>query len=195
MNKHATYLSIFFFSTLLIVPQFAQAHCDTLDGPVIQDARIALNQQDVTPVLKWVHQQDETEIRTAFGKTLAVRMKGDAARELADTYFFETLVRVHRAGEGAPYTGLKPAGEITHIEAAADEAMESGSTDLIVTHLTQAMSKGIRDRHEDAMAAKAKASSSVEAGREYVHEYVDFVHYVAGLFDPITKGSSHNHGR
>jgi hypothetical protein len=43
-----------------------------------------------------------------FTKTLAVRKQSKEAKELADMYFFETLVRIHCAGEGAPYTGLKP---------------------------------------------------------------------------------------
>jgi hypothetical protein len=84
------------------------AHCDTLDGPVVQTARTALEKGDITPLLKWVRVEDEKEIKDAFEKTLAVRRKGAEAKELADMYFFETLVRIHRAGEGAPYTGLKP---------------------------------------------------------------------------------------
>jgi hypothetical protein len=87
----------------------AGAHCDTLDGPVVVDARAALAAGDVTEVLKWVQAGDEPEIRAAFDRTLAVRAAGGAALELADTWFFETLVRVHRAGEGAPYTA-SPAG-------------------------------------------------------------------------------------
>ena len=92
MTKHLPTLMLIVFSILLLSPSMAVAHCDTLDGPVIQDARLALDQKDVTPVLKWVRQQDENEIRSIFDKTLVVRMKGDAARALADTYFFETLV-------------------------------------------------------------------------------------------------------
>ncbi len=81
-----------------------------MDGPVVLAAKAALEHKDITPVLKWVQKPDEAEIKAAFAKTLAVRTKGPEARDLADQYFFETLVRVHRAGEGAPYTGLKPAG-------------------------------------------------------------------------------------
>ena len=92
----------------LIVPQPAFAHCDTLDGPVVLDAKAALEKGDVTPVLKWVKKDNEKEIRKVFSHTLAVRKLNPEARELADHYFFETLVRVHRAGEGAPFTGLKP---------------------------------------------------------------------------------------
>jgi hypothetical protein len=86
------------------------AHCDTMNGPVVAAAQTALRAGDVTPVLKWVRKEHEPEVRAAFARTLKVRATGDDARQLADVYFFETLVRLHRAGEGAPYTGLKPAG-------------------------------------------------------------------------------------
>jgi len=196
MKKH-TFLPLglaLLVGALLTIPSDAFAHCDTLDGPVIKDAKAALASKDVTPVLKWVRAQDEAEIRDSFNKTVAVRSKGDAARDLADMYFFETLVRVHRAGEGAPYTGLKPAGSMAHIEAAADESLESGSPDEIVAHLTKAMTEGIRDRYAKVKAAKAKSGTSVEAGRDYVHAYVEYLHYVAGLFDQVTKGGAHAHG-
>ena len=78
------------------------AHCDALDGPVVKEAQLALEKGDVTPLLKWVTKEQENDIRNAFAQTLSVRTKGKDARELADRFFFETLVRVHRAGEGAP---------------------------------------------------------------------------------------------
>ncbi len=46
---------------LTLVPRPALAHCDTLDGPVVKDARVALDAQDVTPVLKWVSRDKEGE--------------------------------------------------------------------------------------------------------------------------------------
>ncbi len=55
----------------------------------------------MTGLLKWVRKEDEKEIRTVFAASLAVRVKGKEARELAGRFLFETLVRVHRAGEGA----------------------------------------------------------------------------------------------
>jgi len=80
----------------------ALAHCDTLDGPVVSLAKEALQKGDVKIVLPWVAAEKEKEIREAFDLAVAVRGKGTKEKELADRYFFETLVRVHRAGEGAP---------------------------------------------------------------------------------------------
>jgi len=95
---------------LVASPENASAHCDTLNGPVVTAARVALQRGDVTPVLKWVKSTEEREVRDAFRRTMAVRGASAEARDLADLYFFETLVRLHRQGEGEPYTGLKPAG-------------------------------------------------------------------------------------
>ena len=113
--------------TLLSYQKLA-AHCDTLDGPVVASARIAIEKGDVTPVLMWVRDAHESMIRDVFARTLAVRSKGPEARDLADTYFFETLVRVHRDSEGAPFTGLNPAGtDLGPALIEADRSLESGS--------------------------------------------------------------------
>jgi len=97
---------------LAIIPNLAEAHCDSLQGPVVEDARLALDTGDPAPALKWVKKENEGEIRAVFKQVLAVRGESDAAKTLADRFFFETLVRIHRAGEGEPFTGLKPAGDV-----------------------------------------------------------------------------------
>ena len=178
---------------LWLAAQRAAAHCDTLDGPVVKDARAALEKGDVTPVLKWIQKEHEAEIQAAFKKTLAVRAKGAEARELADNYFFETLVRIHRAGEGAPYTGLKPAGAVEPIVAAADKALEQGVADELVKHVSDAVAAGIRKRFEQAIEKKKHAEHSVDAGREFVAAYVEYVHYVERLHDDATQ-AGHAHG-
>jgi hypothetical protein len=171
----------------------AFAHCDTLNGPVVKDARIALEKKDIKPVLKWLKKGDEKEVRSAFRKTLAVRAKGAEAKELADMYFFETLVRIHRAGEGAPYTGLKPGESVDPAVALADKALENGSVDKLVDVLTKAMANGIRERFQRAIKTQKHANDSVAAGREFVEAYVIFTHYVEGLH-AIIKGSGGHHG-
>ena len=82
----------------------AAAHCDGLDGPVIIEARSALEKKDVTPLLKWVPEASEHTIKESFARTLQDRSNGKAAQEAADRKLFETLVRVHRESEGAPFT-------------------------------------------------------------------------------------------
>lgn len=178
---------------LLLLPHMAIAHCDTLDGPVVMTAKKALEKGDVTPILKWVKPEHEAEIREAFTKTLAVRTKGPESKELADMYFFETLVRVHRAGEGAPYTGLKPAGaDLGPAVAGADRALETGTIDSLVKLVTDDVSAGIHKRFHHAFEAKKHADDSVEAGRKFVEAYVEFVHYVERLHNDALTSAVHH---
>ena len=164
---------------LSLVSAPAGAHCDTMDGPVIAAARAALQAGEVTPVLKWIPKQSEPEIRAAFARTLNVRTVSGEAKELADTYFFETLVRLHRAGEGEPYTGLKPAGtQIESAVAAADMALLKGQADPLVRSITEQVAAGVRQRFERAKQARASADTDVGAGREYVEAYVDLMRYL-----------------
>ncbi len=176
-----------------LVPRIAGAHCDTLDGPVVMTAKAALEKGDVTPVLKWVGKDDEKAIRELFKKTLVVRAKGSEAKDLADMYFFETLVRIHRAGEGAPYTGLKsePAEPII---AAADKALESGSVDGLVKHVTDAVAKGIRERYALTAERKKHADEGIDKGREFVEAYVEFTHYVERLHMDAGSSGVHHEG-
>jgi hypothetical protein len=157
------------------------AHCDTLNGPVVSAARVALQQGIVTPVLKWVKETEEAEVGEAFQRTLRVRRASPEARALADRYFFETLVRLHRQGEGEPYTGLKPAGAVDPAIESADRALETGSVSDVVTMVTERAAAGIRERFARAQARQKRSDESVAAGREYVKAYVEFIHYVEQL--------------
>ena len=171
----------------------ASAHCDAFDGPVIVEARIALEKGDVTPLLKWVPDEHESDIRRAFVQTLAVRSTGKEARELADRFFLETLVRIHRVGEGAPYTGLKAAGTIAPPIVAADKALAAGSVDELSSRIGNAVSEGIRKRFAEVAEKKKHANDSIEAGRAYVAAYVEYVHFVEGIHNIVSKGPAHDH--
>lgn len=176
----------------LITAAGAFAHCDSLDGPVLLDAKAALEKGDVTPILKWIPVHDEEEIKAAFAKTSALRVKGEDVREMADLYFFETLVRIHRAGEGFAYTGLK--GSVKDAGPAvngADGALESGCDHALTGMIVEDVKVGINERFERTKALKAKAADSVEAGREYVAAYVDYVHHVEGIHVAATKTAGH----
>jgi hypothetical protein len=179
----------------LMFPHTARAHCDTMDGPVVLAAKAALEKKDVTPVLKWVKQDAEAEIKTAFIRTLAVRTKGPEAQQLADQFFFETLVRVHRAGEGAPFTGLKPAGtELGPAIEEADKALDSGSGEKVAKLVSDEAAAGIRRRFAEAREKKAHVDHNVEAGREFVADYVEYVHYVEGLYQAAQAAGGHHDG-
>ena len=173
-----------FLGIVVFVPRRALAHCDGLDGPVVTAARQALEKSDVNRVLIW---GDDAAIRKAFEQTLAVRKLGPQAREMADMYFFETLVRLHRAGEGAPYTGLKPAGRDLGLAIpGADRALETGDVEPLVQLLVGSAEKGLRERFAEARAARNYPAGNVETGRKYIAHYVPFIHYVERLYQSAT---------
>ncbi|ABB33667.1 hypothetical protein GeomeDRAFT_2529 [Geobacter metallireducens RCH3] len=176
----------------LALPQFASAHCDTLDGPVVQDARKAIEAKDITPVLKWVRPTDEHTVKSAFNAVLAAKGKN---AEAAETRFFTTLVKVHRAGEGAPFTGLKPAGAVEPAVAEADKALVGGSADALVKLVSDDVAAGIRKRYEHAAETYRHKDESVAQGREFVKAYVEFTHYVERLHTDATGAGAHGeHG-
>ena len=139
---------------------------------------------NVNLVLIWVQKTDEDEVKKAFQKTLAVRKLNPQAKELADTYFFETLVRIHRAGEGAPYTGLKPAGrDLGSAIQAADKALENGKIEPLLKLLTDGMKSEVREQFKQVTAKKKFGRDDVSAGQEYVKSYVEFIHYVERIYE------------
>lgn len=178
---------------LLLIPDVAMAHCDGMDGPVVKAAREALASGNVDLVLIWVQKEDEDEISRAFEHTRQVRALGAEARELADMYFFETVVRVHRAGEGAPYTGLKPAGrDLGPAIPLADEVLSGDNVGPLVELLSDEVRLGLTARFRHAREARDYVSSDVDAGRRFVHAYVAFIHYVEGIYE-AAQASSEGH--
>lgn len=169
------------------------AHCDSLDGPVVKAAQRALETRNLSQVLMWVQADDEAEIRAAFEQTLIVRALSSQGRELADRYFFETVVRVHRAGEGASYTGLKPAGrDLGPAIPAADKAIDEDSLRPVMTLLTKDLENDLQRHFEEVITAKHFTPGDVIAGRQYVRTYVEFIHYVERLHEAIIT-PAHGH--
>lgn len=185
--------SVILFTVGLFQSKQAIAHCDGLGGPVVKAAQNALEKGNVNFVLIWVQKKDESELKNAFEKTLAVRKLNPQAKELADMYFFETLVRIHRSGEGAPYSGLKPAGrDLGPAIPAADKALETGKVESLVKLLTDGMQAGVREKFTQAMAKKKFGQNDVTAGQEYVQSYVEFIHYVERIYE-AAKNSAEGH--
>jgi len=186
-------LATLFAAIVLAGATPAAAHCDALDGPVIADARVALSRGDVTPVLKWAGVRAESEIRAAFARALRARASDDAAREVADQWFFETLVRLHRAGEGATFEGLKPTGwKPPEAVAKADEAMAKGNIESLEALLETALRTELRERFRVLLRARELRNDSVDAGRRYVDAYTDFMHYVERLAVSPHAGEDHH---
>ena len=182
IGKSVTVLAVL-FTVALFAPGKAYAHCDGMDGPVVKAAQKALEAGNVNLALIWVQKQDEREVRSAFQKTVSVRKLNQEARELADRYFFETLVRLHRAGEGEPYTGLKPAGrDLGPAIPAADKALDDGSAEPLLKLFPARARAEILESFREAIARKNFDKDNVNAGREYVKAYVTFIHHVEHLY-------------
>lgn len=184
MDRRKTLLGLTLAGFLAFMPAIAAAHCDTMDGPVVAAATAALRTGNIKPVLIWIKPEYENEVRSAFSKASSVRSQGEAAKELADTYFLETVVRLHRMGEGEPYTGIKPAGTPLHpAVAAAEKALATGSANQLGTELNEKLSAAVAEKFARVVEARRHQQESVEAGRAYVAAYVDFMHFVEQVYD------------
>ena len=165
-----------------------RAHCDGLDGPVVLAAQRALATGNVNLALIWVQPKDEATIRAAFRETSAVRRIGPRARRLADRAFFETLVRLHRSGEGAPYDGLKSAGrDLGPAIPAADRAIDRADLTGVEELLSHALREGLKERFDKLLAARGYEPGDVGRGRAYVEAYVEFLDYTERLYEAATR--------
>jgi Family of unknown function (DUF6448) len=166
-------------------------HCDTLDGPIVTAARKALESGNVNLILPFVPKEGETEVIQAFEKVVKVR-KDPTAREVADLYFFETVVRIHRLGEGAPYEGLKPAGlSEGPVIPVAEKAIETGSPDELVKTLSNMVREEVTHRLEHVMHLKLDKEKSVEDARECVEAMLGLQVWSHSIYERI-QGAAHN---
>jgi hypothetical protein len=175
----------------------ASAHCDTMEGPVVADAKRAVEENNVNYVLKWVKSSEEKELKEVFGLTMKVRKLNQDAQSLADKYFFENLVRIHRAGEGVPYTGVKPPGTPidTKIQA-ADKSIEVGNLHPLEKFVSKKHFPELEKRFKRVIALKNYDVNNVKAGREYVEAYVQFFHFAEGEAAEHNTHESHDsHGK
>jgi len=172
---------LFILSILILSTNVTFAHCDTMDGPLIADARKALSQNNVNYVLKWVSAVNESEIRDAFNLVMKVNGLSPEANELSEKYFFDTLVRIHRAGEGVPFTGVKPSGTpINDKVLAADKSIEIGNLSPLKGKVAKDDMSELTKRFDKVMSLKNFDVNNVEAGREYIEAYVQFFKFAEG---------------
>ena len=144
-------------------------HCDSLDGPVVSAALKALELEHPGFVLPFVPKEGEGEVLEAFAHAVRVRKLSPEACELADRAFSETVVRIHREGEGAPYTGLKPAGlDVGPAVPLAERAVDTGDSTDLETLLTDEVRHEIASRLAHVKELERQADVDVEHAREFV---------------------------
>jgi hypothetical protein len=166
-------------SLVALVIQPASAHCDTEDGPAVQDARRALETGNVNYALKWVHAEGEDEVRAAFDAAQAAHGADRVAP--VERQFLETLVRVHRADEGAGFDGIKPTGtELPPEVVAADVAVETGVIDPLRGLIPDDRWSELEKRFALVLSKKNFNVDDLDAARDYVAAYVHFFKYAEG---------------
>lgn len=196
MTKTKMFITALVAAGLLLGMQSAQAHCDSLDGPVAKTVQKALEDGNVNPVLAYAPAAAEAEIRTAFEKSRMVRGLRADARALADQAFMETVIRLHRAGEGAAYTGLKPAGaDHGLVIPAAEHAVETGDMAKLKAILVEEIEHALRERlvHVQELQKKAsrepKTAAEVPHARERISAELGFI-----TFAEVLRQAAHGKG-
>ena len=181
-------------------PLAAQAHCDSADGPVVTAAKQALEKNDVNLAFPYVGPQYEKEVAIAFDKAMAGGAAGGEARAVAEIYFAETTVRLHRATENAPYNGIQPAGQnYGPALPAAEKAIETGNTEELKRVLNEAVSKQVDEQYRNVTAKKVEPNASVNDKRESIEAQFGFEKYALGLYESamgkkVATGDSHGEG-
>lgn len=192
MLKSTMILSLItIFSLVSIQP--ASAHCDSFDGPALIDAEKALATNNVNLILKWIDADMEGEVVPLFHKTYSLRNGDKEIYEIVKKHFFETFIRLHREMEGAPFTGLKPAGTTAHITVMSDKALDSGDFASLLKALNNHINSQLQEKFNKTEALYKVRDNSVEEGRAYVEAYVDYTHSVEAVHDILSGGGGHSH--
>ena len=190
-----TILSIVFGSLFMLFAALpASAHCDSYDGPVIKDAAKALETNNVNLVLKWITDEQEQEIIPLFNKTYSLKNGDKEVYAIVEKHFFETLVRLHRETEGAPYTGLKPAGTTKQIIQLTDIALADGNVDNFLAKFNSHIDKVVREKYQKVAELNKVKDKSKEQGRAFVEAYVDYTHTIEALHEILEHGNSPHSG-
>lgn len=170
-------------------------HCDTMDGPVVKAAMMAIRNGNVKMVLPWIKKESEAELEAAFKMTVQMRNLGNGSADFADHWFYETAVRLHREGEGAAYSGLKPAGLDTGpVIPLAESALETGDASKVTEFLSRLVVCEVQRRFDLAIAKKGYDPNNVDAAREYVHAMLQFLLFSHHLYKFVETGAEHRAG-
>ena len=192
MKKKTGILAIIIVIMFTGISGALYAHCDSYDGPVIKDAYKALETNNVNLVLKWIDQKDEPEIVDLFNKTYSLKSGDQEIYAIVEKHFLETLVMLHRASEGEPFTGLKPAGSTEQIVKMSDKALEDQNIDDLLSKLDNHINSVVREKYEKVIALDKTKDESVEKGREYVAAYVDYTHTLEAIHGILEIGALHH---
>jgi len=121
---------------------------------------------------------------------------GGRSAALADYWFYETAVRLHREGEEAPYTGLKPAGlDWGPVVPRAEKAIEKGNAAEVIEFLLHTVKETLQSRFDKAISRKRYDENDVEAARRYVQAMLGFVLFSHHLYEFVRGETEHGESR
>lgn len=167
-------------------------HCDTMDGPVVTACKKALETENVNYVLPFAPKKAEVEIKHAFNKTIKARKLGEDAKEVADLWFFEKVVRLHREGEGTPFTGLKPAGlDWGPVVPKAEEDIKKENPSETIEFLKGVLQEEIQEKFDKAMNLKNYDVNDVDSARKYTEAMLHFVLSSHHIYKYIISNKKH----
>lgn len=199
MTKVRAMIAAIMAAGLMFGAEAARAHCDSIDGPVAKAVYKALETGNINPVLAYAPATAEAEIRASFEKSRKVRGLGEDARGLADHAFLETVIRLHRAGEGAPYTGLKPAGiDYGPVIPAAEHAVETGDPTRLRAVLAEAIDHALDERlaqvrHLQEAPLEPATAAEVPQARARISAELGFITFAENIHQAaLGKGAEHH---
>lgn len=172
---------------LLLGAPAAWGHCDSVDGPVAKAVQKALETGNVNRVLPYAPASAEAELKATFAEARKVRELGADARRLADRLFLETAIRLHRAGEGAAFTGVKPAGiDYGPMIGAAERALETGDLQPVKIVLLESVDHVLGEqlahvRELQKVSTEPADYEQVAAARERISAELGFITFAEGL--------------
>lgn len=186
-------------SSLVFSISDARAHCDGEDGPVAKAVYKALETGNLNLVLPYAPASAEAELKTTFAGARKARALGPDARKVADRLFLETAIRLHRAGEGATFTGVKAAGiDYGPMIPAAEQAIESGDLQAVKAVVLKEIDHVLGERLVHLRKLREVSSepadySQVAAARERVSAELGFIIFAEGIYQVVLgKGPAHH---
>lgn len=184
---------VIFLSVILFSQNQTFAHCDTMDWPVILSAKKSLETKNPNYFLIWVQKKDEPIILEEFNKTLSLRQTNPENLESIDKNFFESLVKIHREWEWAEYTWLKPAGSITNpVVILWDKSFETKNSSELEEYFSKNITNQIKNRFQEVIEKQNYALDDIEAWREYIAEYITFLHWAEWVDEMMNKKITHH---
>jgi hypothetical protein len=165
---------------------------DITNGSVMDAAKMALDTGNVNYVLIWVPEASENKLKNLFAKTVCERRDRKDVQDIAFDWYFETVNRLHRAGEGTLYTCMNLAGlDERSVVPKVKRVIETGEAEEIIGFIPKTQEHDFRHRFRHVMEKKNYDVNNVVDGRAYVAAFTDFIVYLHHIYTSIPREAGH----